>query len=128
MLILVPKFPTKILAPDVVSIAFSFRPEEALLMMTSQKLVWIYFHYFQFCFAMWITYIINQQNEKFSYQNYGTRFGKYSIFPKTQRRLLVLTLQMLVWIYFHYFQFCFAMWITYIINQQNEKSTLYKTN
>ena len=40
--ILVPYFP-----PKLVSIVFSIRPEEALLVLTLQKLVWIYFHYLQ---------------------------------------------------------------------------------
>ena len=53
-------FPNKILVPKLVSIAFSLRPEEALLVLTLWKLVWIYLHYIQFCFAMWITVIINQ--------------------------------------------------------------------
>ena len=57
-------FPTKILAPKLVSIAFYLRPEETLLVLTSQKLFWIISSLFQFCFAIWINYIITQQNEK----------------------------------------------------------------
>ena len=36
-------FPTKILAPKLASIAFSLRPEEALLVLTLKKLVWNFF-------------------------------------------------------------------------------------
>ena len=46
----------------------------------------------------------------FSCQIFGTKIGKYSIFPRPEE-----VLHKLVWIYFHYFQFCFAMWINYII-------------
>ena len=45
----------------LVSIIFSLRPEDVLLVLTSRKLVWIYYHYYlQFCFAMWIIYVICQ--------------------------------------------------------------------
>ena len=51
-------------ATKLVSITFFLRPEEELLVLTSQKFVWIYYYYLQFCFAMWIIYFINQPNEK----------------------------------------------------------------
>ena len=39
-------FPVKILVSELASITFSLRPEEALLVLTLQKPVWIHFHYF----------------------------------------------------------------------------------
>ena len=49
----------KLLYPsNLVSIAFSLRPEEAFLVLTLQKLVWISSSLFQFRFAIWINYII----------------------------------------------------------------------
>ena len=46
----------KNLVPKFVSIAFSLRPEESLLVWTLWKLVWIISLIFQFYFAMWINY------------------------------------------------------------------------
>ena len=60
----------------------------------------------------------------FWHQNFGAKIGKCSISLSPEEALLVLTSWKLVWIYYHYFQLCFAMWITYIINQTNEKYTL----
>ena len=57
-------FPIIILASKLASLAFSLRPEETLLVLTSQKLVWIISSLIQFYFASWINDIIIQQNEK----------------------------------------------------------------
>ena len=66
---------------------------------------WVFWHYI-FC------------------QSFGTKIGKYSIFPQTWRSIVSVDIAKVVWIFFSLFQFCFAIWINYIIIQQNEKSTL----
>ena len=89
--ILAPYFSTKILVPKLVSIAFSLRPEELLLVLTTLQLVWIYFFILNSVFLSGLlTSLINRMRNLHSICSRG-------VSPKSSRCALQSSPSVLPW-------------------------------